>query len=301
MAPPHLICYPPGMADTHSFGAVLARVRRDRGFPNPHAFYKNRDGRRNLQLTFRSYLDIEQGKSLPKPERLKAILHALDLTGHALEAQELVESYFESLGLNPLMPFLSAKEASSKAPELGELAARQAVAGKSMHLTTEQWKLRADDFDANACLLYLITTPGGCEVAELAETTGIGSAAAKRAVKALASVGLAKAAGSRVRTPLDDKLVKAPPRSPAMVGVMAALEKHRARMIEKGRLVQNSAITLRLTEAHLKHFQRHLDELIDMAYLYESQEKKSDIPVYMIWGRIFQLFPVRRGKTKPAA
>lgn len=276
------------------FGSVLARIREERGFATPHAFYKRRDGRRNLKLTFRSYLDLEQGVSLPRRERLEAIVLALGLGEHSREARELVEAYFESLGLKPLMRFLQgAPPAAQPEMALGQMAARHAVSEKSVHLTVAQWKLRADDFEAHACHMYLVNTPGGAAIHELPGPTGLSKPAVERAVKALAAAGMAKISGGRVRSAFEKTLVKAPPKLPALVGLLAALDRHRERLTQHGKPVHQAAITLRLAEPSVAHFKRYFDEFADTAALYSTWDLPNSA-IYTLRAQIFRVFPQSR-------
>lgn len=245
-------------------------------------------------MTFRCYLALEHGESLPKPQRLQAILLALGLGEHASETRELVDAYFASQGLTPLMRLARVQESSAAGPgglELAEMAARQAARRISAQLSLEQWKLQAQNYEAYVCKLFLATTPGGASFPELAKMTGLEAGAVKRAVRALAAAGLAEVSKNRVRSPIDDKTVEPLPTMPATAGVKAALQKYRARLAKRGKPARTFNYYFRMTEANLACFNRHVDAMINALSIYDSVVTTEDSSVYLIQGEILKLFP----------
>lgn len=276
----------------HAFGGVLARTRKQQGFPSAHAFYTGRDGRRTLGLTFRNYLNLESGKSLPKPERFLAIVSALGLADHAANARALAEAYLASLGLERVTRLLAGGKSRPRSEDwrLAELAARKALEQTTVQLTAEQWKLRADDYDANTCHLLLLNTAGWQPVPAIARRTGIALTPVKRALRKLAAAGLAEISGEKARSALLGKSVAAPPRTPAMVGVIAALRKHQERWSERGKLLRNAITVVRLSREDLDHLQRHMDQFMDLALLYSSAEPAPDSDIFVLRGQIHRIF-----------
>lgn len=272
------------------FGALLARVRQQRGFPTAYAFYHGRDGRRTLGLTFRNYVNIEQGKNLPKPERLEAILLALGLADHRAEAAELVKAYYQALGLDALGKFLDGAAAGG-ALGVHAAAARSAVQKSTVQLTLEQWQLLAQDFEAHTIETLLANTRGGLETAEIATVTGLKPATVKRALAALSKAGLVKMAGARARCILEDKSGEIPPKSPAMLAAKAAMARQFERWAEEGKPDGNYLINVRLTKAHLAQFKQQIDYMLDVAELLSNQEPTADSRVYMVQTRVVDMFP----------
>lgn len=289
------------MGKTESFGAALARVRREQGFASAYAFYHSQDGRKTLGLTFRNYMNLEQDKNLPKPERLETLLLALGLGDYSDAARDLAEAYCRSSGLDRVLSRLrlpSAPAAGGEEARLGDLAARFALAKSKIHLSPKQWRVLAGDFEAYACYMLVGNTAGGLGYPELARLSGLGLAAVKRAVKALAAAGLAKVSGGRVLDPLEDKVTEPPPKVPAMAGVIAGLRRNNQRLVERGKLLRFCRSTIRLTEAKLGRFLQHLDQVRDLSYLYASHENTADSAVYAFRGQVFQVFPAAGSKRQ---
>jgi transcriptional regulator with XRE-family HTH domain len=280
------------MASETPFGAALAKVRKAQGFSTAYAFYKQREGRKTFGLTFRNYVNLEQGKSVPKADKLLAILPALGLGEHSPQARELVDAYYTALGLEALERYrIGASKPEAPEPSLESLAAKLALERTSTQLSLEQWKTLARDFANNACHLVLHNTRGGRDLKELPELTGLSAAEVKRGVKSLEAVGLAAVSGNRVRCPFEERYLKGPPKSAEMAGILKALREHHARLTASGVLIQNSATHLRLTETGVKYLQKHLYNLMELAALCEEQEASDGSAIYMLWGQLFKIFP----------
>ena len=156
------------MKKPYPFAAVLARIRREQGFINAHSFYKSRDGRRALGLSFANYMALERGLSLPKPWRLEAILKALDLREASPEWSELVRSYLTCLlGSDTLLRGLLPAQAASVS--ISDEASRQALRQRAIQFDLAQWRVLAGDSTAYYCHVYLINTPGYQSAEEIAK------------------------------------------------------------------------------------------------------------------------------------
>lgn len=55
-------------------------------------------------ITFRNYLNLENGKNLPKPCTLHAILQALRLNNSSAQWTELTQAYFSAMDMDCLLP-----------------------------------------------------------------------------------------------------------------------------------------------------------------------------------------------------
>jgi hypothetical protein len=283
------------MPRIHPFGAVLARIRREQGFPTAHAFYRARDGRRALKITFRNYLNLENGRSLPKSGRLEAILTALGLREHAAQARELVRAYFTSLGLEPLLRFASLSApgaAAASGSRLGALAVKQATKGRTIQLAVEQWKLLSDDYEAHRLHTLLGNTSGWLTMADISRSSGLKTLEVRRALKALARAGLARVSGEKAQSALAGLYWEAPPLLPELVGVNSALRRH----VEKwtARAAQPIIIppvTARLKTSHVQEYARHLEEAVNLAAAFGDDEPSAESAVYMGRAQLFRVFP----------
>ncbi|MCX5792543.1 MAG: hypothetical protein NTY45_10100, partial [Elusimicrobia bacterium] len=118
------------MNNIKSFGRVLSRIRKERGYPTAHKFFKSVGGSKTLGFSFVSYWDLERNKKLPKSWRIKALLAALGIDQDSPLAKELILAYFRTLsGSDELARSLAAPAAVSAdlpSRELAEAAAHQA-------------------------------------------------------------------------------------------------------------------------------------------------------------------------------
>lgn len=281
------------MNAARSFGETLVSLRSSQGFPTAYSFYKSREGRRTLGLTFRSYLNLEQGKTLPKAAALLSILSALGLGDHSPEARGLVEAYFTGLGLSRLAQFLRAPDAPPDPTGL-EYVARQELERRRAQLSLEQWRVRAGNFDAHACHLYLVNTPGGASLNALARRAGLTPAQAERAVRKLAGAGLATLSRGHARSTLEGTALLELPTMPSTAGMIASLRRHRERLISNARPMKTTTIVARLSAANVARVKAHLDRMRDFVALCEARETEAGSTVCEVQGKILDLFPDAR-------
>ena len=272
------------------FASVLARVRREQGFPNPHAFYKARDGRRGLGLTFPNYLALEKGRSLPKPQRLTAILDGLGLAPGAPSRNELVRAYLASLlGSDALLREIEAP-APAPAPELGvEEVARQALRQRAVQLGLDQWRALAADPVAYRCHVYLVNTPGWREESEVARALGAPAGKTRAALKALAKARIVEVSGGRARSPFAYKFLQTLPLTAATAHLKAPILKARE-AFAAGPSAKRHNVTTRLTAANLERYFAKLAETVTLSGVYGDAEKSADSAVYFVDARVVKLF-----------
>ncbi|MHB0995044.1 MAG: hypothetical protein ACYC2I_01600 [Elusimicrobiales bacterium] len=284
------------MSKTKDFGALLARIRRERGFASAHRFFKGSGGSKGLGLSFVSYWDIERGKKLPKSWRLKSIMAALGLEAGSPAARDLAREYFAALaGSAELLDLLApqaAPQGDLPSRELAEAAAWQAVSQRSMNLTLEQWRLRASDMAIHICHIYLVNTTGWVTETELARATGFTPAVLRRALKALAGGGLAELGAGKARSPFTKKVVRPMPATPATAGLKAALNNIWARWLAGARQVDSRRMTFRMTRANLDKYRQHLEKAVSLACLYaNSDEDRAASDIYSVETGIYRIFP----------
>ena len=284
------------MNNAKAFGSVLAKIRKDQGFPSAHQFFKGVGGSRSLGMAFMSYWDIERGKKLPKSWRLKAIMASLGVGLHSAEAQALVRAYFKALsGSDELLGVLSvpiASEADLPSRELAEAATQKALAQLGVNLTMDQWALRVRDMVTHVCQSYLANTAGWVTVKELAEATKFAPAAIKKALKALKDGGLADFSKDKARTLFEGKVIQLLPLTPATAPIRMALRKNWDGWLENSKRVASKRRTIRLNKENLGQYRQHLDNAINLAEIYANpSENRKESAIYLVDTSIFQVFP----------
>lgn len=284
------------MKRANLFGGVLAGLRKERGYPSAHQFFKSAGGAKNLGLSFMSYWDIERGRKLPKSWRLKDILAALGVDLRSPQARELLLAYFRELsGSDELLQIIASAGPAAKAPvmpsmELAETAAQKALERLNVNLTMGQWELLARDGAAYVCQHFLTNTEGWVKLPELAKAAGLSAPEAKRAAGKLAEAGLAELAGDKVLGKLAGKAVRALPSTPATAAVKAGLAKNWSGMLAGASLVATQRRTVRMTKAGLGLYRQHLERVVSLCEIYsDAAEDKKNSAIYAIETGIFDV------------
>lgn len=278
------------MRKPHAFASVLARLRRERGFPTPHSFYKARDGRKSLGLSFPNYLAIERGRSLPRPARLPALLRALDIPEGTAPWNDLVRSYLAShLGSDALLRGLAEP---SPSPELAaDEVVRSSIRQRAAQFSLEQWRLLAGDPAAYYCHVYLINTPGWSLVAEVARAVGFPASRVRSALAALSAAGIAECSRGRARSPYAYRCLQPLPALPELLHLrMPLLRSREAFAGARGKLVQRRNVTTRMTEGAMTRAFRKLADAVALAGACGNAEKSPDSDVYFIDARVFRVY-----------
>jgi len=278
------------MKTPYPFAAVLARVRRERGFKNAHSFYKSCGGRRALNLSFPNYLALEKGKSLPKAPRLEAILKALDLGEAAPARRELVWSYLESvLGSAALLRGLEAPPAA--ADSAADEASRQAQRQRAAQLGLAQWRVLASDPAAYRIHVYLINSPEWSSDMEIAKAVGESPAKTRAVLKALAVARIAEVSGARARSLFAYKFLQTLPLLPTTAHIKAGILKTREGFAGPGaRLLHRVNVTSRFSGAGLERYFQRLSDAVWLSGVYGDAEKTPDSDVCFVDARIFKVF-----------
>ncbi len=277
------------------FGTVLTRLRRERGYPTAHAFYKSRGGKRGFGLSFANYLALERGRSLPKGPRVQKLLSALGFVSNSKGGKELVYAYLKDvLGSDKLLRPLLAASVPDPAPPslaLAEAASRQAVRQRSVQLTLEQYRVLAKSAAAYACHIVLANSWGWMERKELLKVTGYPKDEFDKALRALGKAGLARFQGKRVRSQLAGKYVIPPNITPHTASVYGGLLKHRKKWVEeRGRMAFNRYLLLRMSNDKLAAFLPHFNEMVRMSALFGDVARSPDSSVFLVESRIVRLF-----------
>lgn len=278
------------MPKLHPFGEALARARREQGFANAHAFYKASGGRRTLGVLYANYLAVERGRSLPRPERLPALLRALNLGEPSLQRRELVHAYLSALlGSGELLEDL--RPGPAQAALSSEEVARQTIRQRSAQLELSQWTALARDEAAYYAHVYLLNSPGWSQAREVAAAVRFPLPRVRAALKALEKAKLAELSGERARSPLAYRFVRQLPHLPSTVSLKAAiLKKREAFAGARGSLVRRTTLTSRIGKENLERWFERLAETVRLLGAYGDAEKAPDTDVFYVDARVFKIF-----------
>lgn len=256
-------------------------------------------------MAFTNYLNVEQGRSLPKGERVPVIADALGLTLGSDGLRDLLFAYLaDHLGTEEPLESLRAggQDPAPSSWLLAESASRQAVQGRSTHLSLDQYEAIASNSGAYACHVLLVNTRGGMSRKELAAETGVNGASLEVALTTLRKAGLLKAAGDRLISPLQGKYVvpPAPRLLPELAGSYARMRRHRDQWVDAGSGLDARYLILRARRGKFQRYLQHLADVVAMSALYGDVEPGPDSEMYLVEGRVTRLFKSRATKkTNP--
>lgn len=249
-------------------------------------------------MAFTNYLNIEQGGSLPRGERIGTLTSALGLLPGSEPLRELLLAFlFDHLGSDALLGCLryDEKDPSPSSWLLAENASRQAIQGRSVQLTLEQYQALAVDGGAYACHVLLVNTLGGLTKHALCAELGLSGSDLNKALAGLKAARLVKKAGDRFLSPYQGKYVvpPAPRLTPALASCYARLQQHRAKWARNGTGADARYLILRAERAKFARYSQHLADVVSMSALYGDVEPGPDSEMYLVEGRITRLFQER--------
>ncbi len=178
------------------FSDTLMRLRKTAGFPTAYRFYHDNGGAPVLQLSYRKYLMMEQGRILPVIGRLQKLFFALRLPPKTPPANELVLAWLKTMAGEEafkgiIEPVLSAKAEASGLSPLHKALERSLSENKS-YVTPDQFMVILSSLETYKCNLTMNNDTGVWTAADIAKAVGIKKPAAEKSLKALAKAGLLK-------------------------------------------------------------------------------------------------------------
>ena len=156
--------------------------------------------------------------------------------------------------------------------------------------------MRVRDMATHICQIFLTNTGGWVTVKELQEATGFKPEALRKALKALASGGLAKFSGDKAQSPFVDKVIKGMPKTPEMLPIKDAMRERWDAWLADSKIVGGKTLTLRMTKPNLELYLQHLEKAVDLACVYEDPgADKKESEIYFIRANVFSVFSGKRG------
>lgn len=276
------------------FSSLLSRLRKEAGFGSPHEFWAKSGGARVLKLSYVNYWKIEQGKLLPKPERLSLLIACLRLMPEAREVQPLVHAYLkEYFGSDTAYQWLTA--VLSKPPEnasgMGNQASRRLMRERVYHLNLEQHQAILHDFACYWMWMTLSEDKGIWKSADLAKMLKISEKQIIAGAKLLASRKLFEILpDGSIRCPLAGRHFVTLPVKASGEQNQRKILKYQNEMAKKNGLLKHRHYTvLRADERQLEHYYLHLNDAVRGAGAYSVSEKTDSSALFLVEGNIFRL------------
>lgn len=277
----------------NGFSELLRKKRQEAGFRTAYRFFHGNGGENFFGFSYRQYLRIELGKSVPGPERLSRLVSGLRLRDRTTPANELALSWLktfvgEDVYANVFSFLGIPASASTMTP--AQRAQKSALTGRKRYLTPAQLGAALTDKDTYLCFLALGTDTGTWSADTLANDLGITRQAAERALSTLFSAKLLKRAGKgRYRSSVADQMVELPPREAIDEHL---LEKHRdytRELISAGHEEFGRSGIIRADDVVFRDLFPTLQLSLDAMLAHKARERTDNSALYYITGRVVKL------------
>jgi len=276
------------------FNRSFIRLRTQSGFKNAYSFYHANGGRRVFPFTYKHYLKIERGGSLPRPAALTIMLALLRRTITAQEREEITRDYLRDLsGDADVYDKLFAPLLSSSGNSAPESALPRVLGRLTSNLTSAQFRAIVSSPAATGCFMLFCSVPDALPIDKIAELLGLPKAECLAAIKVLRKRRLAVARGQdRYACAISAERRCRFPTYLGFQSMYARLHKNCARFAGKhGESHHESWATIRLRPDALNRAIRGFDAVLDEATSHSQKMMPPgpETPIYYLEARARRL------------
>ncbi len=275
------------MALMSDFAGTLRGLRQSRGFSSARSFFRDAGGTRTLRCTYKAYLNVEAGRSLPLPPLALRLAQALGFPAEAPGCRRYISAYVrQATGRGELSAIVlkALEEAPPSGPEeLFQRASEVGFSARHRLLTEGQVRLLQRDRRAYWCFTLLSNDSGRWGVADLARTAGEPPAAARTALARLKSAGLvARGKDGLFNCPQAGRVFVYPRRKLFMSEVMTDLRRHWEGMASKrGAVLRKSSWTVVSTPERLREVMPAVTRAVYGAHVYSRRDGGPDSGIFV--------------------
>jgi len=270
-----------------NFSALLTRCRKEAGYDSGRGFYKKAGGRAAFRCTYQQYLNIETGRSVPKPAVFYAIIVALGVWKDQDRSGALCRAYLEAqYGGGEFMAFLlrslgqAGQNAGSQAAPLRK-ALQRGRQSRLAPLSQEQSRLIKKDAVHYWTYHVLAGDSGYWQADKIAALFGFKTAEVKKALTALTAAKVAASDKEGYWSPYRDRHVthekQAGSPRPEVAPSMDRLKKIWDVVGQKdGQPLFHRYLFLRASESQLRAYYPYFAMTMDGLEIYDTVEKGDD-------------------------
>lgn len=268
------------------FSEVLRRLRVEAGHSSARGFYRARGGRTAFGCTYKAYLDLEGGRSLPQPALALRVARALGVRERG-RSREFVSAYLGGVlrGTDLAEFLLRALRGEPPGPaDLFQKASESSFAGRCKALNHSQSELLYRDWGAYWCFTFLSNEDGHWSLGSLAKGAGLAPARAKAALAALRRAGLAaRDKGGLFFCPDTGRVFTYPRDEFFKPRTFAALKSHWDKMAaRRGRRLFGRRLVVRGSESGLRSVLMDLAQTVDGSHIYAVRERGPDTGLFVV-------------------
>jgi hypothetical protein len=277
------------------FSEHFSRLRREAGYPTAYAFFQANGGQKVFQCSFRNYIRIEQGTSLPKPERLPRLCAMLRLPLKSEELRGLVRSYLVTMLGETSDWMLAPLEASippAAPPQPAERALQKLVRDDMRPISVAQFEAIMDSAESYACYRVLTATKESYGAEELSALLKLSEARVQEALLKLHAQGIVeRLKDKRFRSPLVGASLLFPDPKTLPEELMARVYRYNKTLMRQGGEVLDTRYWgARVDLNRLQGYFAHFRETIRSLQAYSTSERSDSSALVFVEGRISKLF-----------
>jgi len=277
-----------------TFSKMLIQLRKDAGFSSAYQFYHDNGGKSVLKMTYRNYLTIEQGQTLPQLERLGAFIYTLRMVHRSAEANAFVCAWLKTMAGEDnfkelIEPLIRLK---SDTPELSpaQKAMKKALAAKTCYLTLEQIKVIHATSDNYLCFLAMSSDTNVWKIKKFANCLKLSESVAGKALKAFAGVKLVKEVKKGAyKSLIAGALLRYPDMNTLPPELKKKIRDCNDKLAAAGQEIYPHDIMVRADERDFRNFFPIMDLNLLTADAYSVNEKTEKSALFMVRGRVIKL------------
>jgi len=275
------------------FSAALREMRKRQGFPTAYKFFHTNGGKETFGFTYRQYLRMEQGKSLPECVKLYKMMLALRLVPKTYPANALaiawLKTHIGAPAYDWIFQFIPERDLKTRLPPIYD-AMKNSLSAKTHYLSRRQDEAIHADLETLLCWVALSADSGAWSAAELAKTLELPPEAAERALRNLASVKLLKTAGKgKYRCPLTHMMLESPNQGNSSSGAGAKWQQYRSTLLSTRKYLWFRDGIIRADEEAFRNFIPIMKLLLSTAESYKITRKTSKSALFYVESRIAKL------------
>lgn len=266
----------------------LGELRRQAGYSSAREFYKGVGGRSTLGCTYTQYLNVEAGRSTPKPGLVRRILALLSLQPGDAKTRGVIEAYLSALLKDEEFVELIRQTLSVKSAAAEEDPLRQALLrnedSRQVRLTREQMAVIEGDEPTFWCFNVFCNDNGDWGTLDLSRRLGYDAKTVRRSLDRLKKAGIVTTApDGRYRCFAANKIIVFPRGDFHVPENMARWRGNiEDRAARHGRVDMYHSLILRASDKRLKQYFPHLAHAVVGSDLYATAEHGDDTGLYVV-------------------
>jgi len=270
----------------NAYALELRRQREAEGFGSARAFYRARGGP-SFGCTYKAYLNLEAGRSVPQSALALRIAAALGVSADKKRSRAYVSSYLRGLVDRPeLGDFLLRALGGSSGPtgkstpfqRASEIGFQQ----KTVALTRRQADYLCADADRYWCWGVVSDDGARWLPARLAKLLAVPERRVKAALAGLAKEGLITREGAEYFCEDAGKIFKFPRVGLYLPDYRKALRAHWSAMgARRGRAVLKRQVVVRASEAALRQSFAYLVQTVNGVHIYSTTDPAMDTGLFV--------------------